>query len=405
MLIFSINLCSETKLDFNCPDGFDNKSYLRKLALEGMEKRGFECNQEIEKRLNYELEIIHANGLDSFFLVLWDAIRYARENGIHVGPGRGALPSSLVSYSLYITQVDPIRNGLLFERYLAPGKIESKEEWVDLDQTRQEEVLNYVKGKYCRTEPSFEVCDRNDWAGFQYIPELTLISEVLESVKAKYNMEIDIDNIDYSDKNIFELIGKEDFYSSVLLDAQFSHFISNMKPSSMEELIAGSMLCTEGRHEKLSDCYMEARKVNREIRIRSDAFKAIVKPTYGLLLWQEQIIKVFMEVGGFLPKQGNDARRALGKMALREIDEYEKKFIYGCEEDGIPGCVALGVSEEDGMNIFTMMRNWTKYTMTKSHVLAMSMIVYQTMWLKYYYPAEYADAQKDVCFEFLNISD
>ncbi|SKB93202.1 DNA polymerase III alpha subunit [Lachnospiraceae bacterium] len=391
MLIFRTYCCSDDKIDFNCPEGHDPFSYLKELSFEGAYKKYSGCNEYIEKRLNHEIEVIHHYGLTDFFLVLWDCIRYAKSQGIFVGPGRGPLPSSMVSYCLDITQLDPMKYDLLFERFLPNNYKGEKEEFLDFDPYRQNEVYDYAIQKYNSNPNSLEITVSQDESLFAVIPSLRLICRTLQIIYKERGQALDLYNIDFTDKNVFDVIGN-DFIDD---------FFIKMSPRSLEELTSGYILHPESdniwSHKETFDLYIENRRQPAQKYFVNGIYNDIIKTTHGLLIYQEQIIAVLKRIGGFSPEQSNEARRALGRRDTALIKDIRNKFIYGSEKDGISGCISRGITEDEGNSIFTIMEKMAIYAGNKSHFMSYSMLIYQKAWLNYYYPDEYKTAFSEVC--------
>ena len=397
MMIFSIDLSSKEKLGLDCPKGFDEDSYLRKLSIDGLKNKYPDDEEKVMERLNYELNIICENGLSAFILVLWDCVSLAKERGIMVGPGRGTLPSSLVSYCLGITMVDPIANNLIFERFLHSERVEFQEAWIDFDHTRQKEIFNYVCEKYKYDSPLLSITESFDTEYVGIIPELYVISETIKKVKEKRGKDIDIYSLQYDDMDVFGCI-----WNGYIDDISFlerngiRNFFKRMRPFSVEQLAAGIWLYPAADNmwsrKDIYHEYIEARNSKKESVFDIEAFKEITHSTYGLLLYQEQIIEVFNRIGGFSLKQSNEARKSLGKRSMVEIEKNRNAFINGDRKKGISGCMAQGISAEDGVKIYFMMVDYSGYAGNKSHLLSLATLAYQIAWLKHYYPFEYGEA-------------
>lgn len=397
MLIFSINLNSKERLAFPCPDGYDCDAYLRKLSVEALISRWSDAG-EVKERLNDELNLISETGLSAFFLVLWDAIKYAKTRGIIVGPGRGAIPSSLVSYCLGITMVDPIANNLLFERFLPSGRVESVEVWIDFEHARQKEVYDYISEKYQSHSSALEVRESFDENCFGLVPELAFISETLKLVSQKNGESVDLYQIDYADKNVFDSISAGAIDDMIFWRGDAKDYFSGLKPHSIAELTAGLQLMPEcdttWSRKILYDAYVNGGEGYKDADI--DELRGVIKETKGVPIYQEQITEIFKKIGGFSPEMSEEARRALAKKAKTATAENRLWFLFGSKEEGIPGCINLGIPEETGEKIYTLMTDLTCYMGNKAHLLALAILVYQVAWLKTYFPSEYKEASQKV---------
>ena len=314
-----------------------------------------------------------------------------------VGPGRGTLPSSLVSNCLGVTMVDPIENNLKFEWVLRSGKDEFQEVWIDFDHTRQKEIFNYASEKYKYDSPVLSINESFDTECVGLVPELYIISETIKKVKEKRGKEIDIYNLKYDDPDVFGCIWDGYIDDIFFLERKgIRNFFKTMRPFSLDQLAAGiwlypgadNMWCRKDIYRD----YIEARNSKKESVLDIEAFKEITQSTYGLLLYQEQIIEVFNRIGGFSLEQSNEARKSLGKRSMVEIEQNRIAFINGDKKKGISGCLAQGISAEDGVKIYFMMVDNSVYAGNKSNLLSVAMLAYQVAWLKHYYPFEYGEA-------------
>ncbi len=376
------------ELEVDCPKGYEITSYLGKLCKEGAAFRWTNINDCIQQRLDYELNIIHKMKLDSFFLILRDSVQYAKSNGIYVGPGRGSLPSSAVAYSLGITDVDPFKYDLLFERFLASW-MTSLEVWIDFEPSRQSEVFDHVNAIYHWCSPKLTISVSHDESCMADMYEVDIIGKSLRNIYQRTGAQVNIDAIDYSDQHVFACVGNGYLNNfSLFSTSEMAEYILEKKPCSMEDLI-GCISLEPDRLEawannEMVDPYVKACMDNKESTINSKKFKEITETTHGLLVYQEQIIRVFKELAGFSPEQANEARRSLCKMT--GIEDYRYKFIHGFQEEGIPGCIAMGLTEDVGEEVYTVTSNMARYCFNKSHAAAMAMLIYLFLWLRCYYP-------------------
>ena len=385
MLILGMDLNADKRSAFECPAGYNELSYLEKLSMDGAIKRWGSIDDCLRKRIEKELAVIHEHNWETYFLVLWDCIRYARSLGIYVAPGRGALPSSVVAYCLGVTGVDPIKYVLLFERYLSARD----GYWIDIELSRQYEVFEYAITKYGEAIPELIIEVSHDEACLGDVQEVEIIGRTLEQINKRTGEKINIYEIEYNDLSVFESIESghgDDFSFALNVDGE--EYWHNIKPRSMEDLIAGIGLSPEFEEiwsrKAIYELYITGKKARDNGVIEHNPFKKFLQGTYGQLIYHEQIMQVFEELGGFSPNQANEARRALCGRRLSKIKQYKDMFIRGC--------VAYGLSKEDGETIYDEMEDNAIYTLNKSHFAAIAMLLYQVVWLKYYYPTDYENA-------------
>ncbi len=498
----------ESKLPhFDTPDGYDSWTYLNKLCYEGLERRYGSGAEELKPRLEYELQTIRNMGYVDYFLIVWDFINYARSNGIAVGPGRGSAAGSLVSYTTGITNIDPIRYGLIFERFLNPERVSMPDIDVDFIDTRRGEVIEYVIEKYgaeCvtqivtfgtlkaksaikdvarvmglpvsfgenlakmltgkerdldealklnqdltnlySTDPEvktvvdtarrIEGLPRNigiHAAGVviaqrpmdEYVPlvrggkdksvltqftmttieqlgllkmdflglsTLSIIDNTLKAVKANYGVDLDMDAIDYDDKKVFRLIadGKTEGVFQLEQDGMTS-FMVELEPESLEDVIAGISLYRPGPMDFIPN-YIRGKKDRGSIVYDCPQLEPILAPTYGCIVYQEQVMQIVRELAGYSMGQSDNVRRAMSKKKQEVMAKERQNFVYGNAEAGVPGCIANGISEAVANKIYDDMTDFAKYAFNKSHAAAYAVVAYQTAYLKCYYPVEFMAA-------------
>ncbi len=492
---------------FECPDGLTPWEYLNKLCREGMERNYSEITPELEERLQYELDTIHKMGYVEYFLIVWDYIRYARDNGIMVGPGRGSAAGSLVSYSLGITQLDPIRYSLLFERFLNPERVSMPDIDVDFGYERRQEVIDYVGRKYgqdhvaqivtfgtlaargvlrdvgrvmdlpyalCDTvakmvpmelnitldkalsmNPEFKslyesdlqikklvdmsrkleglprhtsmhaagvvICSQpvddfvplsrgSDGAAttqftmtaleelgllkmdFLGLRTLTVIQDAVRMAEQSSGKKIDMDTINYSDPKVYAALstGKTDGVFQ-LESGGMQGFMKELKPRSLEDLIAGISLYRPGPMDFIPQ-YVRGKNHPELITYDCPQLKPILEPTYGCIVYQEQVMQIVRDLAGYTLGRSDLLRRAMSKKKASVMQTERQNFVYGNKEEGVPGCIANGIDEAVANKIYDEMIDFAKYAFNKSHAACYAVVSYQTAWLKYYYPKEYMAA-------------
>ena len=497
-----------TKLPrFDVPAGYTAWEYLNKLCFEGLDKRYTDNKEELRNRLNYELGVIKDMGYVDYFLIVWDFIRYAREQGIIVGPGRGSAAGSLVSYTLGITKLDPIKYDLLFERFLNPERVSMPDIDVDFCFERRQEVIDYVVEKYgkdqvvqivtfgtmaargvikdvgrvmdvpyvqCDTiakmipqelnitidkamkaNPELKKIYETDEtvrklidmsrrleglprhtsmhaAGvvisqkpvMEYVPlsrgsdgslvtqftmttleelgllkmdflglrTLTVIQNAEKLVRRDKGIELDMDKIDYEDKKVYGMLGAGKTEGVFQLESTgMKNFMKELKPGNLEDIIAGLSLYRPGPMDFIPQ-YIKGKNNPDEIHYDCPELEPILKATYGCIVYQEQVMQIVRSLGGYTLGRSDLVRRAMSKKKASVMEKERQNFVYGNEEEGVPGCIHRGISEKTANKIYDDMIDFAKYAFNKSHAAAYAVVSYQTAFLKYYYPVEYMAA-------------
>ena len=497
-----------TKLPhFDVPEGYDSWSYLNKLCHEGLVRRYPDSHEELLPKLDYELSVIRKMGYVDYFLIVWDFINYARTHGIPVGPGRGSAAGSLVSYTTGITNIDPIRYNLLFERFLNPERVTMPDIDIDFCYERRGEVIDYVVEKYgkdCVTQIitfgtlaargvirdvgrvmdlPYSFCDTiaknipnelnitidkalimnpelramyesdetvknlidmakrleglprhtsmhaagvviSQKAMDEYVPlsrasdgtittqfvmttieelgllkmdflglrTLTVIHDAVELAERNHGVSIDIDKIDYDDKKVLESIGNGKCDGIFQLEsAGMKNFMKELKPDSLEDIIAGISLYRPGPMDFIPK-YIKGKNEPGSVTYVCKELEPILEPTYGCIVYQEQVMQIVQNLAGYTMGQADNIRRAMSKKKQYIIDAERQNFVYGNEEQGIRGCIANGISERAANEIYDSMVDFAKYAFNKSHAAAYAVVAYQTAYLKYYYPVEFMAA-------------
>ena len=496
-----------TKLPkYDVPDGMTSWEYLNKLCWEGLEKHYGAPSRELKERLRYELDTIRSMGYVDYFLIVWDFIKYAKDHGIAVGPGRGSAAGSIVSYCLEITNIDPIRYQLLFERFLNPERVTMPDIDVDFCFERRQEVIDYVVRKYGKdrvvqivtfgtlaargvirdvgrvmdlpyafvdsiakmipqelnitidkalqmnpelrktyeNDPQvkllIDMCKRLEGlprhssmhaAGVvigqreidDFVPlsrasdgsittqftmttleelgllkmdflglrTLTVIQNPVQLAKSK-NPELDMDQIDYNDKQVLSYIGTGKTDGIFQLESGgMKGFMKELKPNSLEDIIAGISLYRPGPMDFIPQ-YIRGKNDAGSITYDCPQLEPILAPTYGCIVYQEQVMQIVRDLAGYTLGRSDLLRRAMSKKKGDVMQKERQIFVYGDEENGVPGCIKNGIDEKTANKIYDEMIDFAKYAFNKSHAAAYAVVSYQTAYLKYYYPVEYMAA-------------
>jgi DNA polymerase III subunit alpha len=476
--------------------------YMDKLAREGLKKRYSKITDEIQSRIDHELSVIKSMGYSGYFLITQDFINAAKRKGISVGPGRGSAAGSIVSYALGITDVDPLKYDLLFERFLNPDRVSMPDIDVDFADNRREEVIEYVKELYGADSVSqiitfgtlssravikdvgrvlgvpLQICEsitkqipvfqgkvtpiaeaidtiselkwvkdstdekihdlieiskvlegmnRNssthaagvviapgpisDFVPVYKTPQtepmtqynmsdlekagllkmdflglrtLTIIENALHLIKQNHGVEVNLNSIPEDDPLTFELFGKAhtigvfQFESSGMQD-----WLRKLKPTCISDLVAMNALYRPGPMEMIGD-FIRRKQGVEKIQYLHPKLEPILKETYGIIVYQEQVIKIASEIAGFSLAKADIMRRAMGKKDKNLMAKQKVEFINGA--------VALGVAKQLAGEIFDMIDKFASYGFNKSHSVAYSIIAYQTAYLKAHFTAEYMAA-------------
>lgn len=497
-----------TKLPkFDVPEGFTSWEYLNKLCFDGLKRRyGEDPDPALVERLNYELGVIKSMGYVDYFLIVWDFIHFAKSNGIMVGPGRGSAAGSIVAYTLAITNIDPIRYQLLFERFLNPERVSMPDIDVDFCYERRQEVIDYVTRKYgkdcvaqivtfgtlaargvirdvgrvmdlpyayvdsiakmipqelgitidkaLQMNPELRKLYESDEtvthlidmakrleglprhcsmhaAGVvicqkpveEYVPlsraadgtittqfimttleelgllkmdflglrTLTVIQNAVQLARKK-QPDLQIDKIDYNDKAVLDYIGTGKTEGIFQLESGgMKNFMKELQPHSLEDVIAGISLYRPGPMDFIPQ-YIRGKNDRSSITYDCPQLEPILAPTYGCIVYQEQVMQIVRDLAGYTLGRSDLLRRAMSKKKAAVMEKERNTFVYGDEETGVPGCIKNGIDEQTANKIYDEMIDFAKYAFNKSHAAAYAVVSYQTAWLKYYYPVEYMAA-------------
>ena len=491
---------------FDVPRGFTAWEYLKKLCKEGFERRYPRADESLRERLHYELDTIHTMGYVDYFLIVWDFIHYAKSRQIMVGPGRGSAAGSIVSYCLEITDIDPIRYNLLFERFLNPERVSMPDIDVDFCFERRQEVIDYVVEKYGKDcvaqivtfgtlaargvirdvgrvlDLPYALCDsiakmvpqelnitidkaltmnpqlRKEYEENEQVHYLIDMSRRLEglprhtsmhaagvvisekpiveyvplsrgsdgAVTTQYIMttleelgllkmdflglrtltviqnaillavrngkKVSLEEINYEDKDVLDSIGTGKTEGIFQLEsAGMKSCMKELKPQNLEDIIAGISLYRPGPMDFIPK-YLKGKNDPEHVTYDCDALIPILEPTYGCIVYQEQVMQIVRDLGGYSLGRSDLVRRAMSKKKTAVMEKERHNFIYGNPEEGVCGCIANGIPKKTAETIYNEMMDFAKYAFNKSHAAAYAVVAYQTAWLKYYYPTEFMAA-------------
>ena len=478
--------------------------YLHHLCYEGLNRRYGSEKPELTERLDYELSVIRNMGFIDYFLIVWDFINYAKTNGIMVGPGRGSAAGSIVAYTLAITDIDPLKYDLLFERFLNPERVSMPDIDVDFCYERRGEVIDYVVSKYGKDNVAQIVTfgtlaakgvirdvgrvldmpyaqvdaiakmipkelnitidkalkmnpllkkeyDENSQIKYlidmskrleglprhtsmhaagvlisqkavdEYVPlsrssdgtittqyimttleelgllkmdflglrTLTVIQDAVNLVKKNKGVTINLHDIDYNDKQVLDYIGtgKTDGIFQIE-SAGMKSFMKELKPESLEDIIAGIALYRPGPMDFIPK-YLKGKNDRDSITYDCPQLEPILKTTHGCIVYQEQVMQIVRDLAGYTLGRSDLLRRAMSKKKQAVMEKERKNFVYGNEEEGVDGCIKRGIDEATANKIYDEMIDFAKYAFNKSHAAAYGVVSYQTAYLKYYYPVEF----------------
>ncbi len=491
---------------FPIPEGYTNEEYFRKVCMDGFRERYENPPASYLERLNYEIGVISRMGYVNYYLIVWDFIRYAKEAGIPVGPGRGSGAASIAAYCMHITEVDPMKYSLIFERFLNPERVSMPDFDTDFCQERRGEVIDYVMEKYgadhvaqiatfgtmaargairdvgralnfsyaetdvvaklvptmplhitlkealnvspklkemydadervkklIDTAMSLEGMPRNTSthaAGVvitaepvcSYVPlsrnddtivtqytmttieelgllkmdflglrNLTVIRDAERQIQ-KYDPEFSMDNIPDNDPATFKMLTEGKTQGVFQLEsAGMTSVCVNMKAGSIEDITAIVALYRPGPMDSIPT-FIANKLDHKKVTYKTPMLEPILKVTYGCIVYQEQVIEIFRQLGGYTMGQADNIRRAISKKKMKVIEEERKVFVYGDEKQGISGAMAKGVPETVAQSIYDEIVAFANYAFNKAHAVCYAVVAYQTAYLKCHYPKEYMAA-------------
>ncbi|MBQ6258289.1 MAG: DNA polymerase III subunit alpha [Lachnospiraceae bacterium] len=493
---------------YKVPQGYDSFSYLKKLCDEGLVKRYGDEAQKYRERLDFELKTIESMGYVDYFLIVWDFIHFAKTHGIPVGPGRGSAAGSIVSYVTEITNIDPMKYSLIFERFLNPERVSMPDIDVDIADDGRADVINYVTEKYgsdcvCQIvtfgtlaaknairdvgralnlpyafvdkvakeiplrlpdravtiESSFDanptlrsMYESDDsvkaiidnakkleglprhasihaagviiteepiinivpltrvQAGgplveqfekgtveeigllkmdFLGLRTLTVIKDCLSMIKKNHGVDIDIDNIDFNDPAIYKMIGKGQTEGIFQLESEgMKNFMKDLKPGSVEDIIAGISLYRPGPMSFIPK-YIAGRKNRDNVTYETEKLRPILENTYGCMVYQEQVMQIVRDLAGYSWGRSDLVRRAMAKKHEDEMARERQNFVYGNEAENVLGCIKNGIPEKVANHLFDEMMDFASYAFNKSHAAGYAVVGLQTAYLRAHYTEEF----------------
>ncbi len=495
---------------YDVPEGYTNVDYLRELSLSGLEERYGSLSQEISERFDFEFDTIVSMGYVDYFLIVWDFIRFARENGIEVGPGRGSAAGSIVSYALGIIDIDPLKYDLLFERFLNPERVSMPDIDIDFCYERREEVIDYVIDKYgedrvaqivtfgtmaargairdvgrainmpyssvdkiakeiptelgmtigkalevnknlrsiydsdrevrnlidlalaveglprhtsthaagvvIAKEPitNYVPLSRNKDAittqfdmieleelgllkmDFLGLRTLTVIRDAVDLIRENHGVDIDFNLIDYNDPKVLEMFQRGETLGIFQFESPgMRQFLKDLKPNMFENLIAANSLYRPGPMDQIPQ-YIRNKNNPEDIEYIDESLRPILDVTYGIIVYQEQVMQIVRDLGGFTLGGADLLRRAMGKKKMDVMEKERQRFLYGELDDQgeiiVSGAIRNGVDEASANKIYDLMIDFAKYAFNKSHSAAYALVAYRTAYLKHYYPVEFMAA-------------
>ncbi len=373
------------------PEGYDSIEYLKKLGYEGLYRRYPSITDELRARLEYELDAIKTTDLTSGFLLAYDIFTFLRENDIAVSPGCGAQPGCLVSYCLGITDIDPFMYDLVFERLINKlRKAFFLGPFIQMEIGGSKLLTDYIVEKYGEGMPAF--LESLDMRYFD-LKELSIIKETVKRISRNTGNLIDLSKIDYKDAAVYEYIKSvktDDLY--LLNEITSKTFIEKQKLQSFDDLVARLALDRPGPDYFSCPVYIRNQYNDEKIEYECPELAPILSPTYGCIIYQEQIMQILNCLGGFSLEQADLARRSMAKQLLSSTGEWKEFFVSGNVEEGIPGCVNNGFDKDMAENLYDRLSEAAKYAFNKSHAVGCAIITYCMAWLKYYFNPEYTEA-------------
>ena len=490
---------------FPVPEGYTNEEYFRKLCYDGFKERYPEQPEKYRERLEYEIGVISRMGYVNYYLIVWDFIRYAKEQGIPVGPGRGSGAASIVAYCMHITEVDPMQYALIFERFLNPERVSMPDFDTDFCQERRPEVIEYVMRKYgsdhvaqiatfgtmaargairdvgralnftyaetdvvaklvpttlhitlkealevspklkemydtddrvktlIDTAMSLEGMPRNTSthaAGvvitadpvYTYVPlsrnddtivtqytmttieelgllkmdflglrNLTVIRDAERQIQ-QFDPSFSMANVPDDDPETFKMLTEGKTQGVFQLEsAGMTSVCVGMKADSIEDITAIVALYRPGPMDSIPK-FIENKLNHKKVTYKCPELEPILKVTYGCIVYQEQVIEIFRQLGGYTMGQADNIRRAISKKKMKVIEAERKVFVYGDPDKNIPGCIANGIREEVAQSLYDEIVAFANYAFNKAHAVCYAVVSYQTAYLKCHYPRQYMAA-------------
>ena len=494
--------------EFKLPPGYDSPTYLRKLCDEGFAQRYGDEKPDYRQQLEYELAMIEKMGFTDYFLIVSDFVRYAREAGIPVGPGRGSAAGSMVAYCLHITDIDPMQYQLYFERFLNPERVSMPDIDMDFGDTRRGEVVEYVRRKYgddhvaqivtfgtmaargairdvgrvlnmtyaevdvvAKLVPSgpgalhitlddalrlsrqlsdlYESDERvkklidtakalegmprhasTHAAGvvitrlpvYEYVPlarndesivcqynmvtleelgllkmdflglrNLTVLADAVKMV-CQYEPDFDLEKIPMDDPEVFQMLTEGRTSGVFQMESTgMTGVCLGLKPQSIEDITAIIALYRPGPMESIPR-FIACKHDPKLVTYKHPSLKPILSGTYGCIVYQEQVIKIFQELAGYSLGQADMVRRAMSKKKAKDVEREREAFLHGDAARNIRGCVANGIPEATAQAIYDEIYDFANYAFNKAHAVSYAVVAYQTAYFKCHYTKEYMAA-------------
>ncbi|MBO6166193.1 MAG: DNA polymerase III subunit alpha [Eubacterium sp.] len=491
---------------YDVPDNGDAFEYLTSLCKAGLIERYPDVTPELEERLDYELNTIKNMGYVDYFLIVWDFINYARQHGIGVGPGRGSAAGSIVSYCLKITNIDPIKYSLIFERFLNPERVSMPDIDVDFAPDGRQQVIDYVTEKYgeekvvqivtfgtlaarncirdvgraldisyktcdvvaksipaevnmtidkaLEQSPDFKkmyqeneeirylvdmsrqleglprhaslhaagvvigrepidefvpLCKNGDVVATQFnmtrieelgllkmdflgLRNLTVIKDAVENIRKRTGEVVDVENLDFNDKAVYDMISQGKCDGVFQLESSgMQSFMKQLKPRNIEDVIAGISLYRPGPMDFIPQ-YIAGKNSVDPIHYDTPELEPILAPTYGCIVYQEQVMQIVMVLAGYSLGRSDLVRRAMSKKKADVMAKERQYFVYGDEASGVPGCIKKGIDEKIANKIFDEMTDFASYAFNKSHAAAYAVVAFETAYLRCHYPLDFMAA-------------
>ena len=494
--------------EFKLPPGYDSPTYLRKLCNEGFAQRYGDGKPDYRQQLEYELAMIEKMGFTDYFLIVSDFVRYAREAGIPVGPGRGSAAGSMVAYCLHITDIDPMQYQLYFERFLNPERVSMPDIDMDFGDTRRGEVVEYVRRKYgddhvaqivtfgtmaargairdvgralnmtyaevdvvAKLVPSgpgalhitlddalrlsrqlsdlYESDERvkklidtakalegmprhasTHAAGvvitrlpvYEYVPlarndesivcqynmitleelgllkmdflglrNLTVLADAVKMVR-RYEPDFDLEKIPMDDPEVFQMLTEGRTSGVFQMESTgMTGVCLGLKPQSIEDITAIIALYRPGPMESIPR-FIACKHDPKLVTYKHPSLKPILSGTYGCIVYQEQVIKIFQELAGYSLGQADMVRRAMSKKKAKDVEREREAFLHGDAARNIRGCVANGIPEATAQAIYDEIYDFANYAFNKAHAVSYAVVAYQTAYFKCHYTKEYMAA-------------
>ena len=399
---------------YKAPNGMDNQAFFEKLCWEGLERRyGPDVPQANKDRLTYEIGVVKTMGYTNYYLIVWDYINYAKSQGIPVGPGRGSGAGSIAAYSVGITDIDPIRYNLIFERFLNPERVSMPDFDVDFCYERRQEVIDYVNRKYGADHVAQIVTfgtmaarnairDVGRVMGMPYqdvdVVAKQVPMELKMTLKRALEVSAELKRMYDTDPKVQELIDTalkvegmprhaSTHAAGVVITPEPTDYYLPL--ATNDGLPVTQFNMTE--IEELGLLKMDFLGL-RTLTVIRDAETAI--QTNGCIVYQEQVMQIFRELAGFSFGQADNVRRAMSKKKHAVMEAEREHFVHGCTEPGheCPGCVANGISEKVANEIYDEMSSFASYAFNKSHAACYAYVAFQTAYLKCHYPSEFMAA-------------